>query len=325
MGFWRKWQYEEFVKAHADSSQRFELLPPSGVTFDAATHPDIAVRYDSMPQWMARSNFITLDNGDKPPAVKVRFRLLLHAYLTEKANYIRDVNSRLGQILQRATGLALFSEISDTNRSLSIVPFHGSDINAEAAWRNQSDVVDSTAAGRPVDYGSDTDKRVGTGLGTDSVIDFTPGIFVGSVMAEEGYAPDEVLFHEMIHASRIMRGKLDSVPVNAGYDDEEEYLAIVLSNIYLSEKGQVRFTASHGNWPKGFVPTGANALLTGADADNFLRNVQHADMPPVTLLENFRSSQPAFYDALAHLPPNQPKYNWVRDYELGRASLSQQQ
>ncbi len=74
------------------------------------------------------------------------------------------------------------------------------------------------------------------------------------------------------------------------------------------------------------VPQGeANAVLTGADADNFLRNVQHADMPPVTLMENFRVSQPVFYNALAHLPPDQPKYNWVRDYELDRPFLLQKQ
>ena len=71
------------------------------------------------------------------------------------------------------------------------------------------------------------------------------------------------------------------------------------------------------------VPRGANAVLTGADANNFLRNVQHADMPPVTLIEKVRSSQRVFYDALAHLPPAHPKYNPVRDYDLDRPFLLQ--
>jgi len=43
--------------------------------------------------------------------------------------------------------------------------------------------------------------------------------------------PDEVLFHEMVHAGRLL-GHDD------GSDDEEEYFAILIANIYISEKGK---------------------------------------------------------------------------------------
>src|ERR1019366_799061 len=130
MGFWLGWQYEDFVRAHADSKQRLELLHPSGEQFDSA-YPDVLVGYDSMPMWMEISNLVTLDNGDKPftRENEVHFRLLLHAYRTDKANYISDVKSRLRQIGQRRTGQALLAEIRDTNNSLIIVPYHESDIN----------------------------------------------------------------------------------------------------------------------------------------------------------------------------------------------------
>ncbi len=190
--------------------------------------------------WMEISNLITLDNGDKrfTRENEVHFRLLLHAYRTDKADYISDVKSRLGQIRQRRTGQALLAEIRDTNNTLIIVPYNGSDINAEAGSRNERDMVDATAVNRRVNYRDYKDKRYGTGQGTDSIIKFSPDIFVGAVMAQEGYAPDEALYHEMVHSSREMGGKFDAVPVNAGYGDAEEYLAIVLTNIYLSDKGQ---------------------------------------------------------------------------------------
>lgn len=93
------------------------------------------------------------------------------------------------------------------------------------------------------------------------------------------------------------------MPVNQKYKDEEEYLAVVLTNIYLSEKGQWVFRGDHDD-----------GILVGPPASGFLNNPQHVNMPPRRLIEDFRNSQPQFYDRLAHLPPNRPKYNWVREY-----------
>ena len=126
-------------------------------------------------------------------------------------------------------------------------------------------------------------------------------------MKPPGNAPDEVLYHELVHASRLVNGVYDRVPVNQKYDDEEEYLAIVLTNIYMSEKGQWRFVGDH-----------KDGILEGRDAIGFLNNAQHVDMPPIRLIENFRNSQRMFYEKLAHLPPYRPKYNWVRQYDLDR-------
>ena len=47
---------------------------------------------------------------------------------------------------------------------------------------------------------------------------------------------DEVLLHEMVHALRDMQGLSDPVPTTPRYKNEEEFLAIVVTNVYISKK-----------------------------------------------------------------------------------------
>src|SRR5262249_12057975 len=47
------------------------------------------------------------------------------------------------------------------------------------------------------------------------------------------YQPDDVLFHELVHALRILRGMIDLVPIR-DWDNVEDLYAILLTNIYLS-------------------------------------------------------------------------------------------
>ena len=91
--------------------------------------------------------------------------------------------------------------------------------------------------------------------GTNSIINYTPHMF-DSAQHGQGTAgihgpaleTDEVLFHELVHAARTINGVPGvGLEVNKGYTNEEEYTAIVLSNVYLSEKGKRNFRAGHGN------------------------------------------------------------------------------
>lgn len=55
-----------------------------------------------------------------------------------------------------------------------------------------------------------------------------------------GFKPDEVLLHEMVHAGRVLGHQLNQIKLTgamANYDNEEEFFAVLVSNIYLSEKG----------------------------------------------------------------------------------------
>jgi len=143
----------------------------------------------------------------------------------------------------------------------------------------------------------------GTGKGTDVVLFFSPEMWRNQQKPVfPGANVDEVLFHELVHASRQTRGVQDSSYVDNDYDDSEEYLAVVLTNIYMSEKGQLVMVGNHGTKP-----------LQGPERDNFINNSQHTLLAPQQLMQNFKDSQRAFYDALANLPAT-IKWNPVRQH-----------
>jgi hypothetical protein len=326
-----KGSYRTFILDFSDDPHEFRKLnEPPGTIYDSHDYPHISVAYDSMPDWMERTGQDISDRHGRPyqsgqgdhqqkAEYAALFRSMRLHYLRRADNYIDDVEDQLDEIVKWATGRILLREIEGAARekhvSVKIVPYRGDDLNAFAS-PHIADIVAATALGRPT-YSSYHNAafrgQVGSGKGANSRVEYSPWIFTEPF--EEGFRPDEALFHELVHASREMRGKFDPTPVNVGYSDEEEYLAIVLANIYMSDKHQTTFRASHGDWPKGVVPTGANVVLARADVSKFLTgNVQHANMKPDTLLENFRNSQRSFFDALAALPPTHPLFNPVRQY-----------
>lgn len=82
----------------------------------------------------------------------------------------------------------------------------------------------------------------GTGAGSDVNIFFDPDAYLrSSCDKHDGLTrSDEVLFHEMIHALRNMQGKTNHIPTDdSGYDNDEEFLAIVATNVYISAGGGV--------------------------------------------------------------------------------------
>jgi hypothetical protein len=66
-----------------------------------------------------------------------------------------------------------------------------------------------------------------------------------------GQTRDDVLIHELFHALRVMQAKFNPVPTEDSHqDNEEEWLAILITNIYMAEKGDYPLRASHhGNTP----------------------------------------------------------------------------
>lgn len=91
--------------------------------------------------------------------------------------------------------------------------------------------------------------RVSDGTGSSVVVRFSPDVFRGLDRAA-GYDPDirinpdDVLFHELFHAYRFMRGHDRSnvlVASSNGHvfgSNVEELYAIMITNIYLSEKNR---------------------------------------------------------------------------------------
>src|SRR5262249_48451504 len=73
------------------------------------------------------------------------------------------------------------------------------------------------------------------GLGSPVTLHYTPSMWGGPFAG----GPDDVLLHELVHAMRQVQGGMLALPTsggNAGYDNDEEFLAILLTNIALSEK-----------------------------------------------------------------------------------------
>jgi len=102
----------------------------------------------------------------------------------------------------------------------------------------------------------------------------------------------------------------------------EEYLATVISNIYISEKGPGqpplrgfyrvtpkvrRVTRADGTVKRIVEPLPPNSNVM-TDPDHFAFNAG-ANLLPRELMDIFQKTQPDFYSALAHLPKEKPKFN----------------
>ena len=302
MGFWPIWRYKEFVANHASPAERRSLAQKPRQLWDNH-YQNIYVAFKSLPAWMSVSNIISLNDRD------INFRSLVEIYQLHARQHFESVKPWLDQIRTRFSGLALLAEIAASqDYDVLILPYRGKGDNAEAGFGSVDDEIDGTARGAPLQpiwnpFEEDPDPRRGTGAGADSLVRFTPGIFTGARLSKPGNAPDEVLFHELVHSSRALRGVQDEGYADQDYDDQEEFIAIVIANIYLSEKGQQVLLGDHDNKP-----------LQGVERDNWLNNSQHmSSLSPRMLITNFKRSQKDFYTALANLPVP-PRWNPVRDH-----------
>jgi hypothetical protein len=95
-----------------------------------------------------------------------------------------------------------------------------------------------------------TEGLVGTGRGSDSTVYFDPDAYEnrGCHKVGPGDASDETLFHELVHALRYMQGQRNPVPTNdKDQKNEEEFLAVVTTNVYISSKAKGRTVPLRAN------------------------------------------------------------------------------
>jgi hypothetical protein len=95
----------------------------------------------------------------------------------------------------------------------------------------------------------DLSRSKGTGRGGGAVIEFSPGSSTCTRGGARAAEPDVVLLHELVHALRKMQGLENSTPLDATlirqYGDAEEWLAILVENVYGSAQGQTQFRGGH--------------------------------------------------------------------------------
>ncbi len=133
--------------------------------------------------------------------------------------YEHAVLALLQRIHHSHTGRAVFREFElRSSHVAKVIPLEG----VFNAFAGADDLRHATAKGHVERSGKDghvlTNAMgkpiLGLGGGSDSTIQFTPLTFsnycsTGKKGHKSGAHPDEVLFHEMVHAMRQMRGILD--------------------------------------------------------------------------------------------------------------------
>jgi hypothetical protein len=199
-------------------------------------------------------------------------------YFRGPLDYNKQVYSVFAAIAAKPAGQEIVGLIRGTEPDLTFVPYDDQDCDAVTHAENAAkaapsgvsdkypakmDKMDENDSMENHDYHGlrwfkghsddpltpDVDEREdavhgkGTGEGSNVTIKYTPSIYGQAWCHPEGTygsKADEVLFHEMIHALRVMQGKYNQIPTGDkfyGYKDEEEYLAIIATNVYMSAKG----------------------------------------------------------------------------------------
>jgi hypothetical protein len=68
------------------------------------------------------------------------------------------------------------------------------------------------------------------------------------IEANRGFLSDEIMFHELVHAHRGSLRIASDTPLGGGlirYGNQEEFLAIVMSNIYISARAKSESNLAH--------------------------------------------------------------------------------
>lgn len=135
-------------------------------------------------------------------------------------------------------------------------------------WYNPG--VDDPSNPVPVDERLVPSGYIATGDGSNIHIYFSPDAYTKSSCDSRGPGslPDEALLHEMVHALRGMQGKFNQIPMPdrlKDYYNQEEFLAIVVTNVYISAKGGTRLRAGHGFEPLKPPLNTSSGFLTDPD------------------------------------------------------------
>ena len=236
--------------------------------------------------------------------------------------YRGQVKAVLDWIARCDTGRALLRGIGSTGKKMVISPFSTGAQACTEANRNAYASPDDMQAATPKDefyfknddpntsrderfdpvmdsslgndlrglLGLPQEPMLGTGKGSDVTLSFTPGMWgygnICSASVGPGSSPTQVLFHEMAHGYRQMRGhlfRLATLGTSRPYDNREEFFAIVLSNVFIADPTNpvVNRTLRSDHW--GFSPLpAAQSTSRGflAFQPNFVKLKQQAAEEP---------------------------------------------
>jgi hypothetical protein len=216
------------------------------------------------------------------------------------------VVEQLGVVGRSQTGKALLAEITAaSSKTVTIAPTVDDDpFNADT---HAQDTVAATRLGykeRDQDGIPFPGSVLGTGQGSDSTVHYTP-VPRGTASSGPGSLSDEILLHELVHAGRQVRGIENFETVYNGAQNEEEYLAIVVTNVYLSEKKQTSFRGPNHK-----------AFDVLPQPERFLEDHRERQ-----LMEKLRFGQCTLWNALSTIDASVAAFDPPRAWEALRARL----
>lgn len=175
--------------------------------------------------------------------------------------YESSVAAIIDAIGRRETGRILLGEIQTAShansRRVEIFAFN------EANAASGGDPEDQTPYGLQVrdshgrprsEAGDDPHTRrierrgepiLGTGRGINPTLLFDPVRLSAHTSATAGFSAEEALFHELVHSKRQIQARSVNLPMGGQYDNNEEFIAILVTNIYSSEGGATWLRGNH--------------------------------------------------------------------------------
>lgn len=340
------WDYDqcvEYVKKNAGPALRPGLLAPLSRPY-GPKFANVSISYYSMPDWLA-----IFELGPKYVGPR-RFDAVAHEYKFVGEKFQGKVAALLDAIAGTGSGAALLREIAAAGRrSLRIMPHWHWKQTLMSGPRNSSprplypgnklagvvmgtrpNLADAYARRAPVlDENRNPTGEVGTGRGASVVLFYSPEDWEFKDGTDgPGFEPDEVLFHELVHVTRDLRGVRTQRPVDGAGDfgNEEEYLATVIANLYLSEKGKaLRGVYSDQSSPPRRVEIEGRTRLwvvapppkgwsTLKDPDTWYAHPGKVSVTPRELMGRLEGAQGDFYRALRDLPDGKPKFNPIKQH-----------
>jgi hypothetical protein len=181
---------------------------------------------------------------------------------TNADNYESWVNWTLNTVWSRFTGSRVIMTISARRGTVTIIPRDATPDPTKMfeRFRPPQDLIcnaegkplrpkDARIAGTPwFEDGKDYPTTTATGLGSDAIIPINPWLFAklscgSSVPVNRA---DFVLIHELMHGLASLSGRMaDYEPAPRPFDNLEEFSAIVIGNIYISESGGTDLVGGH--------------------------------------------------------------------------------
>jgi hypothetical protein len=258
--------------------------------------PHISIGFHPLDEWL---------NLQPVPRQKP-LRLALHRFALAQIDYRNEVLKQLGALGGRRTGKALLAEISGvSSKTVAIVPtFTDDPFDADT---HADDAVAATRLGfkeRDQDGLSFPGPILGTGQGSDSTVHYTP-VPKGTASSGPGSLSDEILLHELVHAGRQVKGIQNFEAIHNGAQNEEEYLAIIVTNVYLSEKKQTKFRGPNHK-----------AFDVLPQPERFLEGQRERQ-----LMEKLRSGQNSLWGALINIDASEAAFDPPRAWEAQRAKV----